>query len=82
MGEPGLEDPIGTDAPLLEIKMASHTLGRVKGAADVANAHSVNVRVGGRGLESHSVQPPQVSKRAPWPSGLRRGVRKSFPKQV
>ena len=30
MGEPRLEDPTVTGAPLLEIKMASHTLGGVK----------------------------------------------------
>lgn len=43
LGEPELEDPIVTGAPLLEIKRASHTLGGVKIEADVANAHSVYV---------------------------------------
>lgn len=30
LGQPGLQDQIVTDAPLLEVKMASHTLGWVK----------------------------------------------------
>lgn len=65
MGEPELEDPIVTGVPLLEIKGASHTLGGVKVQADVANAHSVNVCVGGRGLEKpFCTTPPSVNKSA------------------
>jgi len=93
LGQPGLQDQIVTDALLLEMKMASHTLGWVKNIREFDKFREkqmwpmptpcVCVLAGGGNrkaiLYNPNLQSADKSARA---VGLRRDIRKNFPKQV